>query len=128
MPHGERQQKDCPATARTLRAAKANRDTVSIHDLLSKPKPAARSATLLLQRVETGFSARMVGIPWPLSATAMWTRFPTIPPREQRSQARRCDHLKALRKIFLARDKRDLVAATEMPVSSATSCTDLLLE
>jgi NADPH:quinone reductase-like Zn-dependent oxidoreductase len=32
--------------------------------------------------------------------------------------------LKALRKIFLARNKRDLVAATEMPASSATSFTE----
>jgi hypothetical protein len=32
--------------------------------------------------------------------------------------------LNALRNIFLARNKRDLVAATEMPTSPATSFTE----
>jgi hypothetical protein len=35
---------------------------------------------------------------------------------------------KASRKIFLARNKRDLVAATEMPASSATSFTERSLD
>jgi hypothetical protein len=35
---------------------------------------------------------------------------------------------KALRKILLARNKRDLVAATEMPASSATSFTERSLD
>src|SRR6266403_5957092 len=38
--------------------------------------------------------------------------------------SKRFFQLKALRKIFLARNKRDLVAATEMPASSATSFTE----
>ena len=41
---------------------------------------------------------------------------------------KRLFQLRALRKILLARNKRDLVAATEMPASSATSFTELSLD
>ena len=54
--------------------------------------------------------------------------FPKTILLQHRLRRDRFYHFKASRKIFLARNSRDLVAETEMPASSATSFTELSLD